>query len=46
MSTDTDDWDLDNLDVLDQAPEDVASRVIEEEQTFEVINDCGDSCKI
>lgn len=42
----TDDWDLDNLDVLDEAPEDVASRVIDNEVSFEVDNDCGDSCKI
>ena len=46
MNTENTDWDLDNLDVLDQAPEDVASSVIANETTFEVDNDCGDACKI
>ena len=40
------DIDLDNLDVLEEAPEDPASVVITNEEEFEIDNDCGDSCKI
>lgn len=37
---------MDDLDDLDIPETDQSERVIENESTYEVDNDCGDSCKL